>query len=148
MQDRINQVDKTSCTARPDHTVGQNPNASRTLVCQLPPTADIRRRRCNSLRHALVQQADAGRMYAHFRAIVEATGLPVILYDVPSHTVCGLVDETVARLAELPRVIGLKDATGDLSSPRVRLPLVELQSGPKPTLKKSWRASPRNIPAT
>ena len=56
-------------------------------------------------------------MYAHFRAIVEATGLPVILYDVPSRTVCGLVDDTVARLAELPRVIGLKDATGDLGRP-------------------------------
>ena len=56
-------------------------------------------------------------MYAHFRAVVEATGLPVILYDIPSRTVCGLADDTVARLAELPRVIGLKDATGDLSSP-------------------------------
>jgi 4-hydroxy-tetrahydrodipicolinate synthase len=56
-------------------------------------------------------------MYAHFRAIVEATGLPVILYDIPSRTVCGLADDTVARLAELPRVIGLKDATGDLGRP-------------------------------
>ena len=56
-------------------------------------------------------------MYAHFRAIVEATGLPVILYDVPSRTVCGLADDTVARLAELPRVIGLKHATGDLGRP-------------------------------
>jgi Dihydrodipicolinate synthetase family len=42
-------------------------------------------------------------MYAHFRAIAEATALPLILYDVPSRTVCGLADETVARLAELPR---------------------------------------------
>ena len=75
-------------------------------------------------------------MYAHFRAIVEATGLPVILYDVPSRTVCGLADDTVARLAELPRVIGLKDATGDLISPRVRLPLVELQSGTKADIEK------------
>jgi 4-hydroxy-tetrahydrodipicolinate synthase len=56
-------------------------------------------------------------MYAHFRAIVEATGLPVILYDIPSRAVCGLADDTVARLAELPRVIGLKDATGDLGRP-------------------------------
>ena len=56
-------------------------------------------------------------MYAHFRAIAGATGLPVILYDVPSRTVCGLADDTVARLAEMPRVIGLKDATGDLSRP-------------------------------
>jgi 4-hydroxy-tetrahydrodipicolinate synthase len=56
-------------------------------------------------------------MYAHFRAIAQSTGLPVILYDVPSRTVCSLADETVARLAELPRVIGLKDATGDVTRP-------------------------------
>jgi 4-hydroxy-tetrahydrodipicolinate synthase len=52
-------------------------------------------------------------LYCHFRAIAEATSLPVILYDVPSRTACGLADETIARLAELPRVIGLKDAAGD-----------------------------------
>ena len=54
-------------------------------------------------------------MLAHFRAIAEATALPVILYDVPARTVCGLADETVARLAELPQVIGLEDATGDVT---------------------------------
>ncbi len=52
---------------------------------------------------------------AHFRAIAGATGLPMILYDVPSRTVTGLADETVARLAEVPRIIGLKDATGDVT---------------------------------
>jgi 4-hydroxy-tetrahydrodipicolinate synthase len=58
---------------------------------------------------------------AHFRAIANATGLPMILYDVPSRTVCGVADETVARLAENPRIIGLKDATGDLTRlPRLR----------------------------
>src|SRR5262249_13219311 len=59
-------------------------------------------------------------MYAHFRAIAESTPLPIILYDVPSRTVCGLSDETIARLAELPQIIGLKDATGDVTRP-VRL---------------------------
>jgi 4-hydroxy-tetrahydrodipicolinate synthase len=56
-------------------------------------------------------------LYAHFRCIAEASGLPIILYDVPSRTACGLADETVARLAELPQFIGLKDATGDLTRP-------------------------------
>ena len=51
-------------------------------------------------------------MYAHFRAIAEASRLPIILYDVPSRTGCGL--DTIARLAELPQCIGLKDATGDV----------------------------------
>ena len=54
-------------------------------------------------------------LYEHFRAVGAATGLPVILYDVPSRTVCGLADVTVARLAENPRFAGLKDATGDLT---------------------------------
>jgi 4-hydroxy-tetrahydrodipicolinate synthase len=56
-------------------------------------------------------------LYAHFSAIAQSTGLPIILYDVPSRTACGLADETVARLAELPRIIGLKDATGDVTRP-------------------------------
>ena len=56
-------------------------------------------------------------MYAHFRAIAVAIGLPIILYDVPSRTVCGLADDTIARLAEIPQFIGLKDATGDITRP-------------------------------
>jgi 4-hydroxy-tetrahydrodipicolinate synthase len=56
-------------------------------------------------------------MYAHFQAIADATGLPIILYDVPSRTVCGLADDTVARLAECRSFIGLKDATGDVTRP-------------------------------
>jgi 4-hydroxy-tetrahydrodipicolinate synthase len=61
---------------------------------------------------------------AHFRAIAGATGLPVILYDVPSRTITGLADDTVARLAEVPRIIGLKDASGDVTRPARLRPLV------------------------
>lgn len=56
-------------------------------------------------------------MHAHFRAIAEAIGLPLILYDVPARTVSGLADETIARLAEMTQCIGLKDATGDVTRP-------------------------------
>jgi 4-hydroxy-tetrahydrodipicolinate synthase len=56
-------------------------------------------------------------MYAHFRAIADAIGLPIILYDVPSRTACALADDTVARLAECPKFIGRKDATGDVTRP-------------------------------
>jgi 4-hydroxy-tetrahydrodipicolinate synthase len=51
------------------------------------------------------------------RAVAGSTGLPIILYDVPSRTVCGLADDTIARLAELPQFIGLKDASGDITRP-------------------------------
>jgi 4-hydroxy-tetrahydrodipicolinate synthase len=60
--------------------------------------------------------AQAG-LYAHFREIAASTGLPMLLYDVPSRTACGLADGTIARLAELPRIIGLKDASGDATRP-------------------------------
>ena len=56
-------------------------------------------------------------LYAHFRDIVGSTGLPVILYDVPSRTACSLADDTIVQLAELPRVIGLKDAAADAMRP-------------------------------
>ncbi|MFC3675294.1 4-hydroxy-tetrahydrodipicolinate synthase [Ferrovibrio xuzhouensis] len=56
-------------------------------------------------------------LFRHVRAVHDAVGIPLVLYDVPARTGCALSDETVARLYELPRVIGLKDATGDLARP-------------------------------
>jgi len=56
-------------------------------------------------------------LVAHFGAIARTTGLPTILYDVPSRTGCGLADDTVAMLAENPRIVGLKDAAGDVTRP-------------------------------
>ena len=53
-------------------------------------------------------------LLAHYRALAEASPLPVILYDVPGRTVTGYAVDTVAELASLPTVIGIKDATGDL----------------------------------
>jgi 4-hydroxy-tetrahydrodipicolinate synthase len=53
-------------------------------------------------------------LYRHFRTIAEKVGLPLILYNVPGRTVADLANETVLRLAEVPGIIGLKDATADL----------------------------------
>jgi 4-hydroxy-tetrahydrodipicolinate synthase len=61
-------------------------------------------------------------LFAHFRAVAQSSGLPIILYDVPSRTACSLADETVVRLAEMPQFVALKDATGDVTRPaRLRL---------------------------
>lgn len=53
-------------------------------------------------------------LFQHFKAISEAVDIPIILYNVPRRTVADLKNDTVLRLLELPNVIGLKDATGDL----------------------------------
>lgn len=53
-------------------------------------------------------------IFQHTRAVVEATDLPVMLYDVPGRTVVRYSDETLDRLAELEQVVAIKDATGDL----------------------------------
>lgn len=57
---------------------------------------------------------DQAGLEAHFRAINDAVSLPVILYNVPSRTACDLLPETVAKLASLPNVVGIKDASNDL----------------------------------
>jgi len=53
-------------------------------------------------------------LYRHFRAIAEAVDLPTILYNVPGRTGADLSNQTVLRLAQVPGIIGIKDATGDI----------------------------------
>ena len=54
-------------------------------------------------------------MYQHFKAIAECTDLPQILYNVPGRTGSDMKPETVARLAKIKNIIGIKEATGDVS---------------------------------
>ena len=54
-------------------------------------------------------------IYAHLSAITEAVDIPIVLYNVPARTVTDIAVETMARLAELPNVVGVKDATGNLA---------------------------------
>ncbi len=53
-------------------------------------------------------------MYRHFRAVAEAVDLPVVLYNVPSRTVADMQPETALRLAQVPGVIGIKEASGNI----------------------------------
>jgi 4-hydroxy-tetrahydrodipicolinate synthase len=53
-------------------------------------------------------------IYQHYKTIAEAVDLPVILYNVPGRTVADMSNDTVLRLASIPGIVGLKDATGDI----------------------------------
>jgi 4-hydroxy-tetrahydrodipicolinate synthase len=53
-------------------------------------------------------------LYRHFKAIAEAVDLPLILYNVPGRTVADLSNDTALRLAAVPGIVGIKDATGDI----------------------------------
>ncbi|MHB1123611.1 MAG: 4-hydroxy-tetrahydrodipicolinate synthase [Ramlibacter sp.] len=52
--------------------------------------------------------------YRHFRAIAEAVDLPMVLYNVPGRTVADLLHDTVLRLAQVPGIVGIKEATGNI----------------------------------
>lgn len=54
-------------------------------------------------------------LYQHFKTIAEAVDLPMILYNVPGRTVADLKNDTILRLVEVPGIVGVKDATGDLA---------------------------------
>jgi len=56
----------------------------------------------------------AAGLVAHFRAVSEATDLPVLLYNVPARTGCDMQPQTVAQVAAFPGVIGIKEATGSI----------------------------------
>ena len=65
-------------------------------------------------------------LYRHFKAVAEAADLPIVIYNIPPRSVVDMSVATMARLARLPNVVGVKDATMDLARPlRTRLAIGE-----------------------
>ncbi|WP_300088955.1 4-hydroxy-tetrahydrodipicolinate synthase [uncultured Nitrosomonas sp.] len=54
-------------------------------------------------------------LYRHFKAIAEAVDIPMILYNVPGRTVADIGNDTALRLAQIPGIVGIKDATGNIA---------------------------------
>ena len=54
-------------------------------------------------------------LYLHYKAVAQAVDIPQILYNVPGRTACDLLPETIGRLAKIDNIVGIKEATGDLS---------------------------------
>jgi 4-hydroxy-tetrahydrodipicolinate synthase len=59
-------------------------------------------------------------IYQHFAAMDAAVDIPIVIYNVPTRTIVDLSNDLVERLAKLPRVIGIKDATGDMARPSLQ----------------------------
>jgi len=56
-------------------------------------------------------------LFRHFEAVHDASRIPIIVYNIPPRAIVDILPETMARIATLPRVVGVKDATGDLTRP-------------------------------
>ena len=80
-------------------------------------------------------------LYRHFKAVAEAVDIPQILYNVPGRTACDMLPSTVERLAEVPNIVGIKEAKGDLDRVRemvaLGLPDFALYSGDDATARDS-----------
>ncbi|HFA4655743.1 TPA: 4-hydroxy-tetrahydrodipicolinate synthase [Neisseria gonorrhoeae] len=55
-------------------------------------------------------------IYQHFKTIAEATSIPMIIYNVPGRTVVSMTNDTILRLAEIPNIVGVKEASGNIGS--------------------------------
>ena len=88
-------------------------------------------------------------LFRHFTAIADAVGIPLILYNVPGRTACDLLPETIARLSGHPRIVAVKEATGDVERGREVLKLARpgfvLLSGDDATAAELMRAGASGV---
>lgn len=64
-------------------------------------------------------------LYAHFKKLHDETNLPIFVYNIPGRAVVNILPETLAKMAELPRIAGIKDATGNLERPWLERQLIK-----------------------
>ena len=88
-------------------------------------------------------------LFQHFSAVADAVDIPLILYNVPGRTACDMLADTVARLSQHPRIVGVKEATGDVARGvailRQSRPGFLLLSGDDPTAAELIRIGARGV---
>lgn len=103
---------------------GTGSNSTREAISLTAAAAEAGADACLLVTPYYVRPTQEG-LFRHFSEIAQAVPIPQILYNVPARTACDLLPETVARLAELDNIIGIKEATGDLARAQALLPLTQ-----------------------
>lgn len=93
---------------------GTGSNSTREAIDLTASAADAGADACLLVAPYYIKPTQEG-IYLHYKAVAEAVSIPQILYNVPGRTVCDMLPETVARLAVIPNIVGIKEATGDLT---------------------------------
>lgn len=113
-QRRVVRIAVEQAAGRVPVIAGCGSNSTRTAIDHMKAAADL------GARGALVvvpyyNKPNQDGIYAHFAACAEACPLPIVVYNVPSRTVADISVETLGRLAKIPNIVAIKDATGNLA---------------------------------
>lgn len=93
---------------------GTGMNATRECIALTKKAMDYGAHAALIMTPAYIKPTQEG-LFQHYSQIAKAVAIPIILYNVPSRTACDLLPETVGRLAKISNIIGIKDATGQMT---------------------------------
>lgn len=113
---RVIDIVVAACRGRIPVIAGAGSNSTREAISY---TEHAQKAGANAVLHVAgyYNRPSQEGLYQHFKAVHDASDIPIILYNIPARAVVDIQPETMARLAELPRIVGVKDATANLARP-------------------------------
>jgi 4-hydroxy-tetrahydrodipicolinate synthase len=111
---RVVRITVEEAAGRVPVIAGVGGNNTRAVIDMMKAVADLGARGALAV-VPFYNKPNQDGIYAHFAALAEACPLPIVVYNVPSRTVADISVDTLARVARLPSVVGVKDATGNLA---------------------------------
>jgi 4-hydroxy-tetrahydrodipicolinate synthase len=96
---------------------GTGANATREAIALTVAAKDVGCDACLSVTPYYNKPTQEG-LFLHYKAVADAVAIPQLLYNVPARTCCDMVTSTVLRLAKVPNIVGIKEATGDMNRAR------------------------------